>query len=160
MRVKPARGERLIATAASSWGALSSRQAEVPQRSASAPAGDIWFDDQFKYINAVKIHLILFKFTYRIGWTEIPLLANNLFECSAAIRRPPQNELLCTPNFIFLKNKGYAFDRLRVIEDQTDRLLPRRCRPPASRISGTKGRLDRKVLVFRRDLDHGCTLEV
>jgi hypothetical protein len=67
---------------------------------------------------------------------------------------------LCTPNFVFLKNKGYAFEPLRVIENQTDRLVPRRCRPPASRTFGTKGRLDRKVLVFRRDLDHGCTLEV
>jgi hypothetical protein len=67
---------------------------------------------------------------------------------------------MCTPNFVFLKNKGYAFEPLRVIEDQTNRLMPRRCRPPASRIFGTEGRLDRKVLVFRRDLDQGCTLEV
>jgi hypothetical protein len=104
--------------------------------------------------------LILFDFSYRSGWTEIPLLANNLFKLAAAIRRPPQNELLCTLNFVFLKNKGYAFEPLRVIEDQTDRLVPRRGRPPASLISATKGRLDRKVLIFRRDLDHGCTLEV
>jgi hypothetical protein len=108
----------------------------------------------------VKVHLILFNFSYRSGWTEIPLLANNLFKLAAAIRRPPQNELLCTLNFVFLKNKGYAFEPLRVIEDQTDRLVPRRGRPPASLISATKGRLDRKVLIFRRDLDHGCTLEV
>jgi len=141
-------------------GSLSSRQAEVLQRSASDPASDIGFDDQFEYINVVKVDLILFNFAHRFGWTEIPLLANNLFKCAAAIRRPTQNELLCTPNFVFLKNKGYAFEPLRVIEDQTDRLVPRRCRPPAARISGTKGRLDRKVLVFRRDLDHGCTLEV
>src|SRR5215471_8512039 len=155
-----ARGEILIATATSSRGSLSSRQAEVPQRSASDPSSDIRLDDQFENLNVVKVHLILFNFAYRFGWTEIPLLANNLFECASAIRGPPQNELLCTPNFVFLKNKGYAFERLRVIKDQTDRLVPRRCRPPASRLSGTKGRLDRKVRVLRRELDHGCTLEV
>jgi hypothetical protein len=93
-------------------------------------------------------------------WTEIPLLANNIFKCAPAIRRPPQNELLCTPNFVFLKNKGYAFEPLRVIEDQTNRLLPRSCHPQASRIFGTEGRLDRKVLVLRRGLDRGSTLEV
>src|SRR5262249_22838592 len=127
---------------------LSSRQAEVLQRSASDPARDIRFDGQFEYIHVVKVHLILFNFAYRFGWTEIPLLANNLFKCAPAIRGPSQNKLLRTPNFAFLKNKGYAFEPLRVIEDQTDRLVPRPCRPPASRMSGTKGRLDRKVLVF------------
>src|SRR5215472_222868 len=146
--------------AAFSRGGLSSRQAEVLQRSASDPASDIRFDEQFKYIDIVKIHLILFNFASRLGWTEIPLLANNLFECAATIRRPPQNELLCAPNFVFLKNKGYAVEPLRVIKDQTDRLVPCRRRAPAWRICGTKGRFDRVMLVFRRDLDHGCTLEV
>jgi hypothetical protein len=146
--------------AAFSRGGLSSRQAEVLQRSASDSASDIRFDDQFEYINVVKIDFILFNFASRFGWTEIPLLTNNLFECAPSIRRPPQNELLCAPNLVLLKNKGYAFEPLRVIKNQTDRLAPRRCRPPAWRISGTKGQLDRIVLVFRRDLDHGCTLEV
>src|SRR5262245_21145054 len=68
---------------------LSSGQAEVLQRSASGPATDLRFDGQFEYINVVKVHLILFDFAYRFGWTEIPLLPNNLFECSPAIRRPP-----------------------------------------------------------------------
>src|SRR5262249_12860913 len=124
-------GTPIIDGCAAGWCRLSSRQAEVPQRSASDPARDIRFDGQFEYINVVKIHLILFNFASRFGWTEIPLLANNLFKCTAAIRRPPQNELLCTLNFVFLKNKGYAFEPLRVIEDQTDRLLSRRSRPPA-----------------------------
>jgi hypothetical protein len=56
---------------------------------------------------------------------------------------------------VFLKNPGYALEPLRVIEDQTNRLVPRRCRAPASRIFGSEGRLDRKVLVVRRGLDHG-----
>ena len=99
-------------------------------------------------MNVVKVHLILFNFAYRFGWTEIPLLANNLFECAPAIRRPSQNKLLCTPNFVFLENKRYAFEPLRVIEDQTNLLVPWPCRPPAWRMSGTKGRLDGKVLVF------------
>jgi hypothetical protein len=103
--------------------------------------------------------LILFDFAYRFGWTEIPLLANNLFK-APAIRRPSQNELLRTPRFAFLKNKRYAPEPLRVIEDQSNRLAARRCRTPASRISGDEGRLDRKVLVFRRDLDHGCPLDI
>ena len=94
-----------------------SRQAEILQRSASDPASDIRLDDQFEYINVVKIHLILFHFACRSGWTEIPLLANDLFKCGPVIRRPSQNELLCTANFVFLKNKGYAFEPLRVIED-------------------------------------------
>jgi hypothetical protein len=49
---------------------------------------------------------------------------------------------------------------LRVIEEQANRLAPRRCRAPASRILGDEGRLDWKVLVFRRDLDYGCTLDI
>jgi hypothetical protein len=159
-RIRAPRGGGLRALTAAAWGRLSLRQAEVLQRSASDPASDIRFDDQFEYIDVVKVHLILFNFSYRSGGAEIPLLANNLFKCAAAIRRPPQNELLCTPDFVFLKIKGDAFEALRVIEDQTDRLAPRRGRPPASLISATKGRLDRIVLVFRRDLDHGCTLEV
>ena len=138
----------------------SSGQVEVLQRSASDPASDIWVDDQFEYINVVKVHLILFNFAYRFGWTEIPLLANNLFKCAPAIRRPPQNKLLCTRNFAFFQNKGEPVEPWRLIADQTERLVPWRGRPPASLISGSKGRLDRKVLVFRRDLDHGCTLEV
>src|SRR5215472_2216785 len=150
----------IIDGCAAAWGRFSSRHAEVLQRSASDPARDIRFDGQFEYINVVKIHLILFNFASRFGWTEIPLLANNLFECAPPIRRPPQNELLCTPNLVFLKNKGYAFEPLRVIKNQTDRLVPCRCGPPAWRIFRAKGRLDRIVLVFRRDLDHGCTLEV
>jgi hypothetical protein len=146
--------------AACSRGGLPSRQAEVLQRSASGPATDIRLDDEFKYLSVVEVHLILFNLACRFGWTEIPLLANNLVKCAPAIRRPPQNELLCTPNFVFLKNKGYAFEPLRLIEDQTNRLVPRRCRPPASRIFGTEGRFDRKILVFRRNLDHGRTLQV
>jgi hypothetical protein len=47
-----------------------------------------------------------------------------------------------------------------MIEDQSNRLASRGCRAPASRISGAEGRLDRKVLVFRGDLDHGCTLDI
>ena len=66
------------------WG-TSSRHAEVFQRSASGPATDIRFDDQFEYINVVKIHLILFNFANRFGWTENPLLANNLFKGGPAI---------------------------------------------------------------------------
>jgi hypothetical protein len=49
---------------------------------------------------------------------------------------------------------------LRVIEYQSNRLASRRRRAPASRISGDEGRLDREVLVFRGDLDHGCTLDI
>src|SRR5262252_2312701 len=124
---------RIIDGCAAGWCRLSSGQAELPQRSASDPARDIRFDGQFEYINVVKIHLILFNFASRVGWTEIPLLANNLFQCAPPIRRPPQHELLCTLNSVFLKNKGYALEPLRVIEDQTDRLVPRRCRPPAWR---------------------------
>jgi hypothetical protein len=45
-------------------------------------------------------------------------LANNLFKGAPAIRRPPQSKLLCTPRFVFLKNKGYASEFLRMIEDQ------------------------------------------
>jgi hypothetical protein len=67
---------------------------------------------------------------------------------------------LRTPNFVFLKNKGYALEPLRIIEDQTDDLMPRRRSSPASRVFGTKGRLDRKVRVFRRDFDHSCTLKL
>src|SRR5215470_9985215 len=95
---------------AAAWGRLSSRQAEVLQRSASDPASDIRLDDQFEHLNVMKVHLILFNFAYRSGWTEIPLLANNLFKCGPTMRTPPQNELLCTPNSVFLKNKGYAFE--------------------------------------------------
>jgi hypothetical protein len=67
---------------------------------------------------------------------------------------------LRTPRFAFLKNKGYAPEPLRVIEDQSNRLASRRCRAPASRISGGEGRFDREVLVFRGDLDHGYTLDI
>src|SRR5262252_10442270 len=101
----------IIDGCAAAWGRLASRHAEVLQRSASDPARDIRLDDQFEHLNVVKVHLILLNFSCRSGWTEIPLLANNLFMCTATIRRPPQNELLCTLNFVFLKNKGYAFER-------------------------------------------------
>ena len=77
---------------------ITSGQTEVLQRRAGDSATDIRFDDQFEYLNVVKVHLILFNFAYRFGWTEIPLLANNLVKCGPAIRRPSQNELLCTLN--------------------------------------------------------------
>ena len=76
------------------------------------------------------------------------------------IRRPPQNELLSAPSFVFLKNKGYAPEPLRLIEDQPNCLNPRRCCPPAWCIFQPESQLDRKVLVFRRDLDYGCTLYI
>ena len=79
-------GRALIQRAAARGAALSSRQAQVLQRSASHPASDIRSNDQFEYINIVKVHLILFNFAYRFGRTEIPLLANNLFKCAPAIR--------------------------------------------------------------------------
>ena len=137
-----------------------SGQAEVLHRSASHPATDLRFNDQFEYLNVVKVNLILFSFSNRFGWTEIPLLANNLFTCAPAIREASQHKLLCTRRFVFLKNKGYASESLRAIEDQSNRLAPRRCRTPASRIYGSEGRLNRKVFVFRRDLDDGRMLEV
>jgi hypothetical protein len=57
-----------------------SGQTEVLQRRASDSATDIRLDDQFEYSNVGKLHFILFDFTYRFRWTEIPLLAHNLFK--------------------------------------------------------------------------------
>src|ERR1700758_4317498 len=113
---------------------FSSGQAEILQRSASHPATDLRFNDQFEYLNVVKVNLILFNFANRFGWTEIPLLANNLLTCAPAFREASQHELLCTRRLVFLKDKGYASESLRAIEDQSDRLAPRCCRAPASRI--------------------------
>jgi hypothetical protein len=47
-----------------------------------------------------------------------------------------------------------------VIEDQSYRLAPRRFRARAARSSRDEGRLEREVLVFRRDLNDRCTLDV
>src|SRR6267154_729999 len=47
-----------------------------------------------------------------------------------------------------------------MIEDQPNRLAPRRCCTPTPRIFRDEGRLDRAIFVFRGDLDHGCTLDV
>jgi hypothetical protein len=66
-------------------GRPSSRQMEVLQRSASDPATDVRFDDQFEYFKVVELHLILFNFAYRFGWTEIPLLPHNFSEWFPAI---------------------------------------------------------------------------
>ena len=43
-------------------GGLPSGQAEVLQRSASHPATDLRFNEQFEYLNVVKVNLILFNF--------------------------------------------------------------------------------------------------
>jgi hypothetical protein len=137
-----------------------SRQTEILQRRASAAAADIWLNDQFEHSNARKLHLIILNFTYRFRWTEIPLLAHNLFKGTPAIRRPPQNKLLSAPSFVFLKNKGYAPEPLRLIEDQPNCLNPRRRCPPAWGIFRPEGQLDGKVFIFRRDLDYGCALYI
>lgn len=48
----------------------------------------------------------------------------------------------------------------RLIEDQANRLGARCCRARALRIFGSEGGLDRRIIVFGRDLDHRCALEV
>src|SRR5437667_12639018 len=63
-------------------------------------------------------------------------------------------------NFIFLKDKRYALEPLRLIEDQANRLAPRRCCTPTPRISRNKRGLDRAIFVFRRDFHDGCTLDI
>jgi hypothetical protein len=67
---------------------------------------------------------------------------------------------LSTSSFVFLKNKGYAAEPLRLIEDQPNCLNPRRRCPPAWGIFRPEGELDRKVFIFRRDLDYGCALYI
>ena len=138
----------------------SSTQSEVLKRSASDTVSDVGFDDQFEDINAEKVHLILFNFAYPIRRTKIPLLTNDLSNSAPAIRRAPQNELLCASRFVFLENKVYASELLGVIEDQANRLAARCCRAPALRTLGRQGGLDGKIIVFGRDLDHRCTVEV
>jgi len=60
------------------------------------------------------------------------LLSHNFFNRASAIWRPPQNELLRPGSFVFLEDKRYALEPLRLIEDQPNRLVPQRCRTPTS----------------------------
>src|SRR5712691_5296 len=52
------------------------------------------------------------------------------------------------------------FQGLRLVENQANRLRAWRRRAPAGRLYRNEGRLDWIILVFRRDLDHGCTLKI
>src|SRR6266536_5297291 len=52
------------------------------------------------------------------------------------------------------------FQRSRLVENQANRLRAWRRRAPAGRLYRNEGRLDWIILVFRRDLDHGCTLKI
>jgi hypothetical protein len=63
-------------------------------------------------------------------------------------------------NLVFVKHKGYAPDLLRLIEDQSKSLAPWRGRTPALRISRNEGRLNRIILVFRRNLDCGGMFDI
>src|ERR1019366_2872234 len=98
------------------------------------------------------LDLIFLVLAYRLRWAEIPLLAHNFAERCPAIRRPSQNELLCTGSFALFKNKGNA--------PQPNGLAARHCRTPAPRFSGNEGRLYRRIIVFRCDLYHGCALDI
>src|SRR6266853_2888447 len=52
------------------------------------------------------------------------------------------------------------FQGLRLVENQANRLRAWPRRAPAGRLYRNEGRLDWIILVFRRDLDHGCTLKI
>src|SRR5260370_10325087 len=52
------------------------------------------------------------------------------------------------------------FQGLRLVENQAHRLRAWRRRAPAGGLYRNEGRLDWIILVFRRDLDHGCTLKI
>src|SRR5712692_8024349 len=52
------------------------------------------------------------------------------------------------------------FQGLRLVENQANRLRAWRRRAPPGRLCRNEDRLDWIILVFRRDLDHGCTLKI
>src|SRR6266446_4354485 len=137
-----------------------SRQAQTLERGASRSTAVIRRNDQFKHGDIRKFNLVFLDFAYRIRWAEIPLLAHDFSKRASAVRRPPQDELLGALYRGFFEDERDACESLRLIEDQPDGLSAGIGGTPAPHFSWDQCRLDRIILFFRCDLDHGCAVKV
>src|ERR1700756_2032017 len=117
-------------------------------------------NDYFQYGHIREFNVVFLDLSYCLRWAKVPLLAHNFSKRAPAIRRPSQDEFLRARCLFFLKNKRYVSYHLGLIKNEPNRLSSRDSRTPALGFSRDQRRLDRKILLFRRDLNHGCTLKV
>src|ERR1700686_1105690 len=85
---------------------------------------EVGLNSQLQDADVIQIDLIFLDLGRRAMRTKSPLLANDLCERPACLRRPSKREFLSSFHFTFRKLKLNPAKRCRLVEDDAHDLLP------------------------------------
>src|SRR6266576_3893883 len=79
---------------------------------------------------------------------------------SSRHRKTIARRTLAFARFLFLQRQAISVSASGLVENQSNCFSPWHCGTPTPRFPRDQRRLDWEIIVFRRDLDDGCTLEI